>query len=1313
VNTPIFKEEHLFGEIACRNNFITREELQNCMKMQQEEGKNRLLGTIMIERGCITREELRTILEIQKRNMETPVKGVQEKKADINFGVLLVKLNYLSESQVFNVIKKQAFYARKGLFFRLGEILVNENLLTTAQVSQILAYQKKQILECPQCKKQYNANIDDPQSQICIECQIRLKVPERVDVAVAEAGTSVRENVLSQKIIKNRFKIIQKLGEGSGSVYLAEDYLQNNLNIALKVLDVEPDQEERIDHIRASVEEVASLDHPYLLKFFDFGVYTDSRMNPPKMNYFLTMEYVKGEDFYEATRNLSLEDLLLYFIHVLRGMEYLHKKNRLHLNLKPSNILVVSKATQALKILDYCLDEQELSCHIYSAPEVVRGETPTRLSDIFSLGTLFYYVLAGRPAFTLEQLQSPQERKLPSFRIEEHQQAVERILIKMMAWFPEQRYQSVWKLRADFEKLCDPALILESSELRKKGLDSIFACRHKLLNLVKNTFNNHFYYHQKNVIPSLNEKEEKFFIQIDAAQGNGLSHFLLHFRQFAEDVGVYVFTGDCYGLIQQPLEPFIQVFQEISNIVQQSGNLHHLKDQVVALTNDVLRELGYFQSLRGEFQLQEHHQDIRELVCKSLLKLSDIFPFTLSIENLHLADELSFDCLSHLFKLLTEEEKKQEKEGLLVVVSYDLEALPPPYQNVLLRWESHKKTFQISLDPLSKKQIHQLLKLLLPNFQHQEELQKITQKNIFYLFEFIRFFWDSPVPIFSLPEDLNILTERRLAELSPDERLCLQWMAFYQKPISLRDLFFFTKVKKADVKLCLKKLSNFGLLKTIRWNPSAYQIRHQKHCEYFFSKASTEESKKIHKHILEWIKKKTKGALLSRIEELIWHSRYLENSKRTFDYLRLAGYKFSKTRNFHRAIQMFQQAEEQIANIPMKESILERYRVCIYEAIGDVYQKMETPLKALVSYEKIDFAKLLCDAERVRIARKLGKAYLESHQYKKAEVLFSLGFKLNPSLEERVQLHLLQLQADLNRGDYPKALENCEKAQEFCQERRVDEIGANQCKLWLAVIHYHQGAFVESLEISSQCFQNAQQMDIVQEMISSMHLMIKTNLTLGRYDQATRQIEKVIQLAKEHYQQKALLRSFALKGEFHLKVGQPQQAREYYRQALRLAEELDYPAEKFYCVLGLIYALPEDFDNDSIQHLLDELNRYPIYSCLRLQTELLLAKLHLHVSSDIPTSIETLEALLPRIQLLDEHELLWRLYYQLGILYQEQQNFKLASLYLDKAWKTIQFQWASLPTAFRPIYLKDHNRQKVQQAITKLSLKKQSSSDTP
>ena len=78
-------------------------------------------------------------------------------------------------------------------------------------------------------------------------------------------------------IINKRYKIIRKLGEGGmGAVYLVEDILQANQQIALKIIKKEMVNAKLIASFKKEFDVMTRLKHPNLARVYDFGYDKDN-----------------------------------------------------------------------------------------------------------------------------------------------------------------------------------------------------------------------------------------------------------------------------------------------------------------------------------------------------------------------------------------------------------------------------------------------------------------------------------------------------------------------------------------------------------------------------------------------------------------------------------------------------------------------------------------------------------------------------------------------------------------------------------------------------------------------------------------------------------------------------------------------------------------------------------------------------------------------------------------------------------------------------------------------------------------------------
>ncbi len=171
--------------------------------------------------------------------------------------------------------------------------------------------------------------------------------------------------------------------------------------MALKVLAPHAGGPSFIERFHREQHILASLDHPHITRLLDAGI---SDTGQP----FLAMEYVDGVhlDEYCDTHRLSVAARIDVFIQICDAVSYAHRNLIVHLDLKPSNVLVTEEG--AVKLLDFgtskliepetLLTTTVLATPAYASPEQLRNEPVTTACDVYSLGAILFDLLAGRRA---------------------------------------------------------------------------------------------------------------------------------------------------------------------------------------------------------------------------------------------------------------------------------------------------------------------------------------------------------------------------------------------------------------------------------------------------------------------------------------------------------------------------------------------------------------------------------------------------------------------------------------------------------------------------------------------------------------------------------------------------------------------------------------------------------------------------------------------------------------------------------------------------------------------------------------------------
>ena len=222
----------------------------------------------------------------------------------------------------------------------------------------------------------------------------------------------------SEKLIKNRYKIIDLIKTGPLSrIYKGIDLANNNV-IVIKQLVFDKylkpaEKMKTIEQLHTETEVMLSLSHPNLPAFEDYFTYED--------NNYLIMEYIEGRSLKSIIENNGRSPwniVIKWTCQICDVLNYLHtRKPRpiIFRGLSPENILI--EPSNDIKLIDfgisklYAPDERTLSIAKvantnFSPPEQYTGKTDTR-SDIYSLGaTLYYVVTRNLPEDSVDRVMS-------------------------------------------------------------------------------------------------------------------------------------------------------------------------------------------------------------------------------------------------------------------------------------------------------------------------------------------------------------------------------------------------------------------------------------------------------------------------------------------------------------------------------------------------------------------------------------------------------------------------------------------------------------------------------------------------------------------------------------------------------------------------------------------------------------------------------------------------------------------------------------------------------------------------------------------
>ncbi|GAA3718750.1 serine/threonine protein kinase Stk1 [Salinicoccus jeotgali] len=260
------------------------------------------------------------------------------------------------------------------------------------------------------------------------------------------------------EIVSERYKVIEYLGGGMSSVYLAEDIILNR-EVVVKLIKVDHhNREKSVARFQREVESTIQLSHPNIVSVLD--------VDETDMYHLLVTEVIHGptlKQFIEDNHPVPVAEVLRICGMVLRGIRHAHGAGIIHRDIKPQNILMDGKGQ--VKITDFGIAKalsdtrmtetnQVMGSVQYISPEQAKGNQTDERTDIYSFGIVLFELLAGRLPFEGETPVSVALKHISEpfpdiLEFREVPEALVRIIGKCTEKDPHNRYRQVDEILND------------------------------------------------------------------------------------------------------------------------------------------------------------------------------------------------------------------------------------------------------------------------------------------------------------------------------------------------------------------------------------------------------------------------------------------------------------------------------------------------------------------------------------------------------------------------------------------------------------------------------------------------------------------------------------------------------------------------------------------------------------------------------------------------------------------------------------------------------------------------------------------------
>ena len=277
---------------------------------------------------------------------------------------------------------------------------------------------------------------------------------------MSESGWSRGRRTGSKGVpLGSGYVLHERLGEGATGVVWRGERVRRDGAVAIKTLraDLAGDPES-VARFLVERQALVEVDHPNVVRVHDLVAESGQLA--------IVMDLAAGQDLRAHLRssNPTVEDAAEVTRQVLLGLESIHAAGIVHRDVKPENVIVTAGSPLHVSLTDFGLARVTHAPNVtrhagmigtptYLAPELAEDVEPTPAVDLYSVGIMFYELLAGAPPFVANHpvaLVGKHQKDEPAM-VEAIPEAFVPVLQKLLAKSPAERFASAHEARLALE----------------------------------------------------------------------------------------------------------------------------------------------------------------------------------------------------------------------------------------------------------------------------------------------------------------------------------------------------------------------------------------------------------------------------------------------------------------------------------------------------------------------------------------------------------------------------------------------------------------------------------------------------------------------------------------------------------------------------------------------------------------------------------------------------------------------------------------------------------------------------------------------